>query len=50
LNQLASGGRLVIPVGAAGHQQLLRITRMDEEFLEERLDQVSFVPLLGGVS
>lgn len=50
LDQIAPGGRLVIPVGAAGHQQLLRITRTEEGFHEEYLDVVSFVPLLGGVS
>lgn len=48
LEQLAPGGRLVIPVGPAGQQELVRVTRGDEGFLREVLGRVSFVPLLGG--
>lgn len=48
LEQLAPGGVLVIPVGPPGRQDLLRITRTDEEFQQETLGAVSFVPLLGG--
>jgi protein-L-isoaspartate(D-aspartate) O-methyltransferase len=48
-DQLAVGGRMVIPVGASGDQQLLLITRGEEGFKEETLDWVSFVPLLEGV-
>jgi len=48
LEQLAPDGRLVIPVGPAGQQELLRITRTAEGFQRERLCRVSFVPLLGG--
>ncbi len=47
--QLAMGGRLVIPVGPPGRQDLLLITRTDEGFQQQVLDYVSFVPLLGGV-
>ncbi len=51
LEQLApKGGRLVLPVGPEGAQELLRITRRDEHYLREKLGAVSFVPLLGGVS
>ena len=47
--QLAVGGRLVIPVGPGGDQQLLCITRRAEDrYDREVLDKVSFVPLLGG--
>jgi protein-L-isoaspartate(D-aspartate) O-methyltransferase len=47
-DQLAVGGRLVIPVGDEGEQALLRVTRLDQSFYqEERLCQVRFVPLLG---
>lgn len=49
LEQLAVGGRLVIPVGASGRQQLLRITRTETGYDEELLNEVSFVPLLGGI-
>ena len=51
LAQLApNGGRLVIPVGPEGAQELLRITRRDEHYVRERLGGVSFVPLLGGLA
>ena len=46
-NQLVVGGRLVIPVGEA-EQSLLKITRRsDDDFLEENLGLVRFVPLIG---
>jgi protein-L-isoaspartate(D-aspartate) O-methyltransferase len=47
--QLAIGGRLVIPVGDFLHtQQLLRIRRVSEdEYKEEDLGSVRFVPLIG---
>lgn len=47
--QLAIGGRLVIPVGdQVGLQTLLRITRVGvDEFREEDLGGVRFVPLIG---
>ncbi len=46
-DQLVIGGRLVIPVGEAG-QSLLKITRKsDDDFLEENLGPVRFVPLIG---
>lgn len=48
LEQLAPGGVLVIPVGPPGRQDLLRITRTEDEFQQETLGAVSFVPLLGG--
>jgi protein-L-isoaspartate(D-aspartate) O-methyltransferase len=47
--QLAVGGRLVIPVGAeSGAQELLCITRVsDSEYEHESYGDVRFVPLLG---
>lgn len=47
--QLKVGGRLVIPIGTARRLQTLkRITRVDEdEYAEEDLGGVQFVPLLG---
>ncbi|GAA3970266.1 protein-L-isoaspartate(D-aspartate) O-methyltransferase [Allohahella marinimesophila] len=47
--QLKTGGRLVIPVGDRNsHQALLRITRLGKnEFREEHLSDVRFVPLIG---
>lgn len=49
LKQLNQGGRLVIPVGPEGRQELLRITRRNDEFVTERLGLVSFVPLVKGL-
>lgn len=47
--QLAIGGRLVMPVGDESRiQQLIRVTRMDDDrFEEESLGEVRFVPLIG---
>ena len=49
LEQLKSGGILVIPVGGPFlFQRLLRLTRrVDGEVVEENLGAVSFVPLTG---
>ena len=48
LQQLADGGRLIIPVGGNGQQQLLSIYRNGNEFRQEVLEMVSFVPMLSG--
>lgn len=48
LDQLAPGGRLVIPVGAGAEQQLLLIVRDEQGFIRHVLDDVRFVPLLNG--
>lgn len=46
--QLALGGRLVIPVGGQQEQSLLRVTRTgDNSFEQETVCKVRFVPLLG---
>ena len=46
--QLAVGGRLVIPVGRDVHQTLYLVRRLDEDnFEEEDHGAVSFVPLVG---
>jgi protein-L-isoaspartate(D-aspartate) O-methyltransferase len=47
LEQLAVGGRMLIPVGDTA-QELKLIIRTDEGFEEEVLEEVNFVPLLGG--
>jgi protein-L-isoaspartate(D-aspartate) O-methyltransferase len=46
LEQLAPGGRMVIPVGPTGFQDLLLVTRKDGHFEEVSLGAVSFVPLV----
>jgi len=48
LEQLAVNGRLIIPVGKSGEQKLLSVMRTEEAYTEERLDWVSFVPLIEG--
>lgn len=47
LEQLADGGRLLIPVGD-DEQQLLKITRQGNEYLSETIEMVRFVPLVPG--
>ena len=49
LEQLAPGGRLVIPVGPTQKsQELVRVTRESgTSFREETLGPVRFVPLIG---
>ncbi len=47
--QLADGGRLIIPVGGQYEAQYLRLyTRNGDELEEEIIDQVKFVPLVSG--
>ncbi len=46
--QLAEGGTLVAPIGAANGQRLLRIRRIEGELVREDLGAVVFVPLLPG--
>ncbi len=49
LMQLAVGGRMIIPVGATGGVQTLKlIIRTIDGFDEQELDAVSFVPLVKG--
>lgn len=48
LEQLAPGGRMVIPVGPMGYQDLLLVTRENDHFEEVSLGGVSFVPLVPG--
>jgi protein-L-isoaspartate(D-aspartate) O-methyltransferase len=47
LDQLAEGGRLVIPVGNSFQQTLTRITLAGGERKKERLEGCVFVPLIG---
>lgn len=48
LQQLGPNGRMVIPVGPPGFQDLLLVTRKDDHFEEVSLGAVSFVPLVQG--
>jgi protein-L-isoaspartate(D-aspartate) O-methyltransferase len=47
LEQLADGGRLVLPVGSRDSQMLERWTRAGEDHRRERVAPVAFVPLIG---
>jgi protein-L-isoaspartate(D-aspartate) O-methyltransferase len=47
LNQLAEGGRLVIPVGAREIQSLALVTRTGERYDRRQVDGFKFVPLIG---
>jgi protein-L-isoaspartate(D-aspartate) O-methyltransferase len=48
LEQLAIGGRLVLPHGDVDHQRMTRIIRRDvDRFEEQDLGEVRFVPLVG---
>ncbi len=47
LDQVAPGGRLVIPVGGRDMQELVRIVKTPEGALRHNLGPCRFVPLLG---
>ena len=49
LEQLAPGGRLILPVGGE-RQQLMMVTATPEGYVEEVIEEVNFVPMLRGVS
>lgn len=45
--QLASGGKLLVPVGTRWYQDLIRVTRKGAKLEKENLGGCVFVPLLG---
>jgi protein-L-isoaspartate(D-aspartate) O-methyltransferase len=47
LDQLAEGGRLVIPVGSMYSQSMRRVIRRGNHFEQEDLGGFAFVPLIG---
>ncbi len=47
LAQLAEGGRMILPVGDAEHQELQLIQRFGDEFPAKMLEGCRFVPLVG---
>lgn len=49
-DQLADGGRLVIPIGSPGHQQMVRLVRRGDQWYVDRLGNFGFVPLVSGDS
>src|SRR5215468_2593712 len=50
IKQLKVGGRLLVPVGPEGEQELIRFTRKEQRIDKESLGPVAFVPLLGGTT
>jgi protein-L-isoaspartate(D-aspartate) O-methyltransferase len=48
--QVADGGRLVIPIGPPTYQEMVRLTRRGEAFDRDDLGSFGFVPLVGGAS
>ena len=49
VQQLAPGGRMILPLGVATQQHLALIENQGEAYVETSLDTVRFVPLLTGV-
>lgn len=47
LDQLAEGGRLIIPIGNRYSQDLIRVKRAKSRFIEENLGGCRFVDLIG---
>lgn len=50
LQQLSVGGRLIVPIGPEGKQELIRFTRREQKIDRHSLGPVAFVPLLGGIA
>ncbi len=50
VEQLAVGGRLVLPVGDEEHQELVLLVREEKGLRRERLMDVRFVPMTGGAA
>ncbi len=51
IEQLAVGGILIVPVEVSpGTQEILRITRTEDDFTRESLMPVRFVPLVDGIA
>lgn len=48
VNQLKTGGRMILPIGGQDAQALVRVTKTADGYERELLEEVNFVPLLGG--
>jgi len=47
MEQMADGGRMIIPVGNKSSQELIKITRVGDDYREENLGGCRFVDLVG---
>jgi protein-L-isoaspartate(D-aspartate) O-methyltransferase len=47
LKQLADGGRMIIPIGNRYSQDLIKVTRVKDRFVEKNLGGCRFVDLIG---
>jgi len=47
-DQLADGGRLVIPIGDGSVQRMVKVTRKDDDYQKEDFEYYMFVPLVEG--
>ena len=50
VKQLRVGGRLLVPIGPEGEQELVRFTRREQGVQRESIGAVAFVPLLGSTA
>ena len=50
MDQLAVGGKMIVPMALAGEQRLCMIERSPHGYVEKKMDVVKFVPLLPGVA
>ena len=50
IDQLAEGGRMIVPLGVADRQELVLVVKTANEVSTEVLEAVRFVPLVGGKS
>lgn len=48
VDQLKTGGRMILPIGGRAGQALVRVTKTEDGYERELLEAVNFVPLLGG--
>jgi len=49
IEQLRSGGMMVVPLNEGEHQRMLRVTKQEDgSYIEEAFDHFSFVPMLSG--
>jgi protein-L-isoaspartate(D-aspartate) O-methyltransferase len=47
VDQMADGGRMIVPVGPRGYQDLVLVRKSGEQVSQDRLSPVAFVPLIG---